>query len=460
MPNATLDPHLHTDEPALRLKLDAAPLPATPLPVATTPPQFVPRADLGSAFRGTIVPRKPTAAYKGALLAVAVLMVLLPCLYAALTGLLGWWVHHYATQTLPRLLHGSLGLWLMAAFTAPAVAGAVMVLFMLKPLVVPRGRRMHPIKLLPQAEPGLQAFTERLCALLGAPRPRRIEVDCNVNAAASLRGGLRGFLRGEMTLTIGLPLVAGLSLEEFTGVLAHEFGHFTQGSAMRVTYLIRSVNAWFSRVVYERDRLDEWLVGTMFTGFGALTFVGVIANLGVWLSRLVLKTLMYLGHALSSVLLRQMEYDADRCEARVVGSDTCAATTRRIGVLARTAADLEHDVVGQWQGTLRLPDDFPALLAQRLEHLSAEKVERCESELLALKASWADSHPSPAQRIAAVRAAAEPGVFAAAGPATQLFEHFEPLSRAVSRAHYEDDLDLIVNADLLTPVERLLAGAR
>ncbi len=35
----------------------------------------------------------------------------------------------------------------------------------------------------------------------------------------------------DLVLTIGLPLVAGLSAKEFAGILAHEFGHFTQGLA-------------------------------------------------------------------------------------------------------------------------------------------------------------------------------------------------------------------------------------
>ena len=54
-------------------------------------------------------------------------------------------------------------------------------------------------------------------------------------------------------LEIGLPLVNALTLSELKAVLAHEFGHFAQGTGMRITYVIRGVNAWFARTVYERD---------------------------------------------------------------------------------------------------------------------------------------------------------------------------------------------------------------
>ena len=62
-----------------------------------------------------------------------------------------------------------------------------------------------------------------------------------------------GVFKKDLVLTIGLPLVAGLSIREFGGVLAHEFGHFAQGGGMRLTALVRFVNGWFARVVYERD---------------------------------------------------------------------------------------------------------------------------------------------------------------------------------------------------------------
>ena len=79
-------------------------------------------------------------------------------------------------------------------------------------------------------------------------------MNCAVDATASFRLGAAGLLGQDMTLTIGLPLVAGLSMRQFAGVLAHEFGHFSQGAGMRLTYVIRRVNGWFFRVVYERDR--------------------------------------------------------------------------------------------------------------------------------------------------------------------------------------------------------------
>ena len=88
-------------------------------------------------------------------------------------------------------------------------------------------------------EPVLFEFVNHLCGIVGAPQPTQIDVTNDVNAAASFESGLLTVVALRLKLTIGLPLVAGMTLRQFTGVLAHEFGHFSQGTGMRLTYVIR-----------------------------------------------------------------------------------------------------------------------------------------------------------------------------------------------------------------------------
>lgn len=129
-------------------------------------------------------------------------------------------------------------------------------LFMLRPLVAAAPKQASLQRLEPEDEPLLFAFVARLCRAVGAPRPHAIHLDCQVNTSASFWRGWLGMFSGRLVLTIGMPLAVGLSLREFAGVLGHEFGHFAQGGGMRLTYIIRSVNHWFTRVVYERDERD------------------------------------------------------------------------------------------------------------------------------------------------------------------------------------------------------------
>src|SRR4029450_10901664 len=98
--------------------------------------------------------------------------------------------------------------------------------------------------LTPQSDPVLFAFIARVCEQVKAPLPSRVDVDCRINASAHFRRGLWSLHSNDLVLTIGLPLVAGLTMEEFAGVLAHEFGHFAQGAGMRVTDVGRERGNW------------------------------------------------------------------------------------------------------------------------------------------------------------------------------------------------------------------------
>jgi len=89
---------------------------------------------------------------------------------------------------------------------------------MLKPLFARRQRGAKQRILDPEVEPVLYAFVDGICDTVGAPRPARIAVDSQVNASAHLEGGLWGVVGGELVLTIGLPIAAGLTLKQDDGV--------------------------------------------------------------------------------------------------------------------------------------------------------------------------------------------------------------------------------------------------
>src|SRR5205085_783656 len=204
------------------------------------------------------------------------------------------------------------------------------------------GRRRS---LTPQSDPLLFEFVERICDLVGAAPPRRIDIDCDVNASASFRRGWLSLLSGrDLVLTIGMPLAAGLSLQQFAGVLAHEFGHFSQGAGMRLTYIIRSINFWFVRVVYQRDAWDEWLETAADELDIRVGWVIYVARACVWLTRRILWLLMYAGHLVAGFMLRQMEFDADKYETRLAGSHSFEATSRQLKLLGLAWRGAEHDL--------------------------------------------------------------------------------------------------------------------
>ena len=124
--------------------------------------------------------------------------------------------------------------------------GIVVVFFMVKPVLARPASRRQLMLVQPNDQPELFAFIREVCSQVRAPVPGRVQLDCQVNASASLGAGPLNLRQRDLVLTIGIPLVAGLSVRQLGGVLAHEFGHFAQGGGMRLTTLIRGVNAWFA----------------------------------------------------------------------------------------------------------------------------------------------------------------------------------------------------------------------
>ena len=158
------------------------------------------------AFAGTIAPTRLSPAYRFGLVVVAFTMLLLPLL-------------HVTQNT--WILETSSRQWGLIAYLAPAVAGVVLVFFMVKPILARPARREDSLPLDPATEPALFGLIEEVCRQVRAPRPKRVQVDCTVNASAGLLHGPWALFHRDLVLTIGLPHVAGLSVRELAGVLAH-----------------------------------------------------------------------------------------------------------------------------------------------------------------------------------------------------------------------------------------------
>ena len=391
--------------------------------------------------------------YTIGLAVVAFAMVLLPAIYIALIGLTGWGVLYYLTHPGWIMSGGSGGgLARLLIYLGPPVAGGILVFFMLKPLFAKRAKAPDLLTLDPEREKLLFDFVRRICQLVRAPMPSRIDVDCQVNASASLR---RGLWSRDLVLTIGLPLAAGLDMRQFAGVLAHEFGHFAQGAGMRLTYVIRNINFWFARVVYERDK---WDVSLEQSAKNSDIRIGIIlhgARGCVWMTRRILWALMHAGTAISCFMLRQMEYDADSYESKVAGSTAFESTATRLRVLNVATQVAMGDVRESWAAK-RLPENLPLLIEHKARSLASDVHQKLADAAASAKTSWFDTHPCDSDRVKAAQALSEPGVFRIERPAAELFADFATTSRAVSRHEYEKNWELTFTEQNLISSEEML----
>ena len=406
-----------------------------------------------AAFHGEIEPVRTTAMYRLWVAIVAGFMVLLPLAYLVIIAAVSYGVFYHATHSY-TIFNQANPRGALLIYGIPIIAGGAIVAFMLKPLLARSTKGQESRALDPETEPLLFAFVEGVCNTVGAPRPVRIEVTCEVNASARLDSGPFALFRNDLVLMIGLPIAAGLELKQFAGVLAHEFGHFSQGTGMRVSYLIWWINNWFMRVVYERDAWDSQLTDLMknFGGYGVA--IGGMALLAIWLTRRVLWVLMYAGHVVSGFLSRQMEYDADRYQARMVGGPVFARSMWRLRELGKAQEGAYSDVQSSWRQN-RLPDNFPKLVLANVPQIPAEVLAAYRKEMGQAKTGIFDTHPCDRDRIARARSEATEGIFDLDGPATDLFRNFDSLARLVTFEFYRGALGPHVRKEQLYPVAEL-----
>ncbi len=406
-------------------------------------PQQLTTDEIRAALNRPTLRIPTTAGYQIRLVTAVLGMVLLQALYCMLVVGVAWLIVYLLllppSSYLPNLLLFRYGVPIGAS-----IAGA----FLLKPLFIRPPRPPEAVELTREQEPILFAFVDQLCELVGSRRPSRIRVDLQVNACARMPGW-RGLLFGDVELIIGLPIVAGLTLHQLAGVLAHEFGHFSQRAGMRSSYLIQHIENWFGRVVYQRDFMDQWLDRRRSNGNLYIRSVLWIAHGTVWVSRQYLTLLMQAARHFSSRFSHQMEFDADRYEAAITGAkifEETAAQFALLGVGAKLAwTSAERD----WP-MHRLPADMVSLVAAHTRQMSdgakRSVIAAHQNVPPGAKSNSAEynSHPSMQRRIEMVRAVPAITGMELTGPAARAFRNFARLCRTTTQHHYQTMMGLIL----------------
>jgi hypothetical protein len=145
-------------------------------------------AEIAQGFGAKVSRSRLSLLYQTGLLFVTAAMVSLPVIYVAMIGATGWLDYLWATRMkfLVESFRGGLRFFLFKAalYIGPLVAGCLIALFMVKPLFAKRRRRAQPLALNPGAEPALFAFIAAVCETVGAPMPKRINLDCEFNASS------------------------------------------------------------------------------------------------------------------------------------------------------------------------------------------------------------------------------------------------------------------------------------
>lgn len=217
------------------------------------------------------------------------------------------------------------------AGAAAGTVAAFLFIFMVKALfAVKHSNVSTDMEITKQQQPQLFEFLYRLADDAGAPRPHKVYLSPQVNAAVFYDLSLLNlFFPSKKNLLIGLGLVNVLNLGELKAVLAHEFGHFAQKSMAvgRWVYIAQQIA---SQIVAKRDWLDSLLQGVSKIDL-RIAWIGWTLRLIVWSIRSLLDTVFSLVVLSERALSRQMEFQADLVAVSLTGSNALVHALNKLG---------------------------------------------------------------------------------------------------------------------------------
>lgn len=221
--------------------------------------------------------------------------------------------------------------WLTAIAAIGLVLLGVMVLWFLLKFLFKKSKpdTSNYILVDEYSQPKLLALVHEIAADTGAPKPAAVFLSAEMNASVFYTSSfLSLFFPVKKNLHIGLSLLHVLNASEFSAVLAHEFGHFSQKSMKAGSYVYQANRIIFD-ILYNNEGYEKTLnkLNRLHIVIGGIA--GLSANIAQGIQR-VLQVVYRIMNKNYMALSRQMEFDADTVAAQHAGSDNMISALRRL----------------------------------------------------------------------------------------------------------------------------------
>lgn len=250
--------------------------------------------------------------------------------------------------------------------------------------------------------PELFALIDEVVEKVDCLQPKHVHVTDECNASAYYPSLLGYMMTGRQNLSIGLPLLYGMSKTELKSVLSHEFGHFTQKSVQinSTANLSEFICASIARAIDEAEQSEEAT---------AKLARGYIRHAARIMTEQYHKVAPYNG-----ILSRAQEFDADHYSQLVAGTDGSVSALCKLDRISDRWNEF-HSMIYYYQiNQKRSPEAvlpayetfFKAMDIHTHETITPathlyEPLTRIKSRITS--ADRADTHPSKEDRVKAIR---------------------------------------------------------
>lgn len=260
-------------------------------------------------------------------------------------------------------------------------------------------------------EPKLFQFIYEIADELNVSRPKNIYLTSEVSAAVFYDSNFWSmFLPVRKNLRIGLGLVNSVSKSELKSIIAHELGHFSQGT-MRIGTYAYYVNRIIYNMLNETDgydrMVDRWNRIHLFITLFNLLAIKVVGGVKWLLLKLYdIVNIPFMG------LSREMEFHADTIAASVTGYEPFKSVLLRSGLIEYAYDRVTLFYLNSMDGHLQSENLYSnqSLIVKHeaqenqiaflygLPQVSKDELNRYNKSKLNIKDQWS-SHPSISERI-------------------------------------------------------------
>lgn len=299
--------------------------------------------------------------------------------------------------------------------------------------------------------PRLFTMIDDIVKEAGTDFPKRVFISNQLNASVFYNSSFWSmFLPVRKNLHIGMGLVNASTEQELKGILAHEFGHFSQRS-MKVGSYVYNVNRIIYNLLYENTPFDEFM--------GKVGNSHYLMQLTVFVARLIIKGFQGILKALYGylntsymALSREMEFHADAVAAQIVGSETLIASLSRMDLADNAYASTFGFLNKEYGQDYKILNFFTLNafvlgyygkinkmeFKGRFPVVSEEELNKYNKSRLNIKDQWA-SHPTMEERIAKIGKRNIPEKEEDSVEAFELFNHKETLQKKLTEELYPLD---------------------
>jgi len=305
---------------------------------------------------------------------------------------------------IPIVLTFALGLPTLYFIVIGLIGGGTVLWTML-----PRRDRFDPPGPLlpPEKHPRFFAVLREIAGKTGQTMPKFVYLLHDFNAWVMQRGGSDVY-GGDRMLGIGLPMLQQMSVSQLKAILAHEFGHYHNGDTAFGARIYRTRTA-IGRTVEELEHRGSLLKAPF-----------------LWYGRRFMR--------ITQAISRHQEFHADRLAAEIIGRDTVIATLHeQIRMASGYRGYLHNEYLPAVKYHMLPPwlDGFSRYLRSKNVREQIDDIAR--EALLQAESDKYDSHPSPAERLAALQRLPENDCLTDKTPAIELLEDREELERQIVR---------------------------